>query len=64
MSKNICCPFLTIIDCQDTDEHAHLFCDFYQSVNDGIIDNEYVIEYCLKNFEECRFIPSDNKELN
>lgn len=56
MEDNYCCPYLNIVECTDTDEHNHLACAAaLMMVIDTIIDNEWIMEYCLNNFDDCQY---------
>ena len=46
---NVCCPYLAVVNCSDTDEHKHLICTFSVTV----IVNETVATLCIGNFKEC-----------
>jgi len=56
---NICCNYLNIVDCDDTEEHAHLFCDALSGIDkQGILNNEHVCLVCVSNeFSKCKFYP-------
>ena len=52
---NVCCPFLIIAGCADTEEHKHISCEIWVSENQGvIIDNKWVIDYCLCSYSRCK----------
>jgi hypothetical protein len=62
MSENVCCPFLNVIPCGDTDEHCHFVCDFYYAtmhhLSDlDIMDNEFVKSNCMSDSVKCQFYP-------
>ena len=44
----VCCPYLRIIPCGDTDEHKHPGCEIV-----GMIANVIVKEVCLEDFQDC-----------
>ena len=57
MDENVCCPFLRVVDCRDTDEHAHLYCDSQYIIKEIVVSNDYVKEFCLGVFTECKYYP-------
>lgn len=57
MGENVCCPLLRIVDCSDTDEHAHLFCDTQYTIKEIIVSNDWVKEFCLGEFAKCKCYP-------
>lgn len=57
MDENVCCPFLEVIDCTDTDEHKHLFCGSHYVIGDVVLDNERVKIFCLAKFKDCVYYP-------
>ena len=46
---NVCCPWLRVVECSDTEEHMHLICGFSKA----ILANDTIKELCLENFLEC-----------
>lgn len=44
---NVCCPFLSIVDCQDCEEHNHPCC----SLAEMPISNNHVRQFCLQDNE-------------
>ena len=48
-SVNVCCPFLTVADCADTEEHKHLVC----TDSNAVISNDTVRELCLGDYSKC-----------
>jgi len=56
MGDNICCPYLVILDCADSDDHKHLGCE--GSFGDGPgVDNDRAVKWCLKDFKNCPMRP-------
>jgi hypothetical protein len=53
-SDNICCPYLTVIECGNTDEHKHLFC-IQRTTCHGqkLMPNSTVKNLCLEDFKTC-----------
>lgn len=52
--KNICCPYLVVIDCGDTDEHKHLFCTMRTTCNgQKLMPNSTVKNLCLEGYRTC-----------
>lgn len=50
--KNICCPFLAIVPCNETEEHCHLVC--FSDGSPMILENEQVQKRCVSDtFEDC-----------
>ncbi len=56
MGDNMCCPYLDIIVCADTDEHKHVACRGSLTDSPGI-DNEFVANWCLGDFYQCPLRP-------
>lgn len=54
---NICCPFLLIANCADTDEHRHLFCEVAQEIQENsLISNERICSICVgEKYGECDY---------
>jgi hypothetical protein len=54
MSKeiNVCCPYLGIMNCGDTDEHKHISC----SAKGGLIVNSDTVFKCISdhNWQGCK----------
>lgn len=47
---NVCCPFLDIADCEDTDEHSHLYC----TTNGDFMNLGMAHQYCVsEDWEKC-----------
>jgi len=59
MSENVCCPYLQVIDCEDTEEHKHLMCDPYYTINHILIDNDWVKVFCICEFDKCKYYPKE-----
>lgn len=57
MGENVCCPHLKIVKCHDTEDHKHLFCDYENTVERMMIDNDWVKVFCIGRFEECKYFP-------
>jgi len=55
MAENVCCPLLRLVDCADTDEHKHLFCDQQHTIVGNMFDNDWVRSFCLGDFEGCKY---------
>ena len=47
--ENVCCPFIAILECGDSEEHAHLICNYVRK----LYPNKHIIETCINNFKEC-----------
>lgn len=47
--ENVCCPYFTVIDCADTEEHKHILC----AASGTVISNETGKNYCIGNFRGC-----------
>ena len=47
--ENVCCPYLAVIPCGDTEEHCHLIC----SASNAFLRNIFVTQFCLASFSEC-----------
>ena len=47
--KNVCCPFLLVVDCADTEVHRHLICGDSKAV----ITNDTVRNVCIGEFVKC-----------
>ena len=52
MSINVCCPYLVVIDCVDTDGHKHIGCRACIDEGTGLT-NDVARDWCLGQFEEC-----------
>lgn len=57
MGENVCCPYLKAIKCSDTKEHKHLFCDYQNTIEHVIIDNDWVKVFCISEFTACKYYP-------
>jgi len=55
---NSCCAYLSIIDCGDTKDHSHLFCEYYQAIYDNMIDMPQVLRYCISSYADCIYKPN------
>lgn len=55
--ENICCPYLSIVECADTGEHKHLLCSQMKTP----IPNDRVTTWCVSNYKwrECVIYPGD-----
>jgi hypothetical protein len=54
MAINVCCRYLLIVDCGDTEEHKHLICTSQNCPM--MIENAHVIKCCLsESFCQCPF---------
>lgn len=53
---NVCCPFLAVLPCADTSEHAHLVCKGTLD-NNVVVLNEIVKRLCMDNFDLCQMRP-------
>lgn len=56
---NVCCGYLGIIDCADTEEHSHIVCSPKEGLDDNpVIDNEHAKAHRLsEQFKECPYYP-------
>lgn len=56
---NVCCRFLAVIDCADTEEHKHIGCEVKNELDENpIIDNEYAKVHCVsEDFKACPYYP-------
>ena len=56
---NVCCKFLHIVECGDSEEHNHIICEPWQELGDSVtINNEWVGNYCLsEEFKACLYYP-------
>jgi len=57
MAENVCCPCLKIRKCSDTKDHKHLYCDYQQTIEQAIVDNDWVKVFCLCKFTDCKYYP-------
>lgn len=62
MAENVCCPLLKVVDCADTEEHKHLYCDSRHTLEESLLDNDCVIVFCLSQFKECKYYPRGEGE--
>lgn len=55
--ENICCPFLQIVPCGDTEEHRHVLCEHMRMP----IPNGRINIWCvsLYKFKECIIYPGE-----
>ncbi len=54
---NLCCAFLLLLECGDG-KHSHLTCRPKSCLaDDPMLDNEHAIDYCLGDFEHCKYYP-------
>ncbi len=59
MGENVCCPYLKVVDCEDTKEHKHLFCDYQCTIQRIVIDNDWVRVFCISEFKDCKYYPKE-----
>ena len=57
MGENVCCPNLKVIKCGDTKKHKHLFCDYQNTIEHIIVDNDWVKVFCICDFKHCKYYP-------
>ncbi len=57
MGENVCCPLLKVIKCSDTKEHKHLYCDPQHTIEQVIIDDDWVKVFCIGEFVQCKYYP-------
>jgi hypothetical protein len=50
---NVCCPFFDIAECEDTEEHCHLYCQ----TNGDLMKSSRIHEFCVSddNWENCPY---------
>ena len=55
--ENICCPYLQIIPCGDTEEHKHLKCELMKTP----IPNGRIVTWCVSvyKWKECIIYPGE-----
>jgi hypothetical protein len=55
--ENICCPYLKIVNCADTEEHKHLLCEHMRQP----IPNHRITTWCVSNhkWRQCVIYPGD-----
>lgn len=46
---SVCCPYLAIVECADTDQHSHPVC----ADSKDAIPNATVRDICIGNFDKC-----------
>ena len=56
-TENVCCPHLEVVGCADTDEHRHLYCDSQFTIKQLVHDNDWVKEFCVGDFKNCKYFP-------
>lgn len=62
---NSCCPNLTILECGDTNEHKHIYCDYYNTVKESLLDQEQIFYFCINRFDSCSYRPNkDSEQIN
>ena len=54
---NVCCPELSLLDCEDTDTHQHFYCDSKYVIDEFLISNIWVRNICMGNFRGCSYFP-------
>ena len=55
MAESVCCPLFKVVECADTKQHKHLFCDSQYTMGKLAIDNEWVKMFCISEFTECKY---------
>ena len=61
--ENVCCPYLLVLGCADTDEHQHLACRATIGEGPGLT-NQMAKDWCLADFVNCLVRPrSEDGEL-
>lgn len=59
MSENVCCPMLKIVECSDTKEHRHLYCDSQHTIEQVLMDNNWLVSFCISAYKECKYYPKE-----
>lgn len=59
MAENVCCPNLNVIDCAETGDHKHLYCDYFHTVKGVVMNKNWINLFCLGGewFGRCPYYP-------
>jgi len=63
-NTNVCCPFLQIVECGDTDEHKHLLCPMRTTCKgQKLMPNSTVKRLCLEDYKTCNHYILSGQEI-